>query len=475
MRTALSLALLLSACGSRVFFMESQNQRSTSSLSQKNTAEQNPDENKAWSPETLAEFDKFQQRNLSEDSELSLLLAVNQKYCERINQKTRSCVVDLKLAAQEMKLLGCQVDAAAESMNVTYDVEFSGAAGTYRLIAENTFLSSVFSASGKITWTSTVDGSNNGLRIRDVAVMQLKRIDGTMPSLETFAFALKANGKVVLTKADLLMPEVADNTYYRFNMQPLLALRSQAECSVNSNEVDDLLKAEIEKSLDLKKKRLEKASDVIEQIQAVKSEIGERTPILERERDRSGKLRAELLKNEIQGCFANMPIDKIEVLVNGSLDAGQHRIGKEGHRIGNYGNANRFNFVIGDNFGFVNDEAALALFQPNGQKIIAEQSGRKISALDRLSIGREGSEFYNNRVKEGGVFGIGEKTRYEWFEIKRHSLNAVTILVNGQILYKRVGIQKTFRHNDAGWSDPLFKANEYYTRLMLRSDCGQSK
>jgi hypothetical protein len=210
------------------------------------------------------------------------------------------------------------------------------------------------------------------------------------------------------------------------------------------------------------------------EVAARKEAIIQRHELLQRERDRQGKLTAELLSDSKNGCWADKKIEQMEILITGAHMDRLFRYDANSSHAGSSGTPWTYTFRFGPNIAVINDEQSNAMFIAGGKKIVTDLNTHKISDLEYLKISKGGTKLDSEKrcKKSGGLFG-GQKCRHHHYEETRTQLDEIEIRVNGETLYKRTAMATPFQDGRLEWAEEAFKANERYLELMNRTDCDQ--
>lgn len=221
-------------------------------------------------------------------------------------------------------------------------------------------------------------------------------------------------------------------------------------------------------------KELAELSARVDKLKVVVAPI---TQALERENDRTGKLRNELTGNLATGCFGKAKVEKLEILVKGShLDlpttfeiSHQARTDEDG--------AKKVVFKFGDEFAYSHsDEMQQSIFTSAGRLALTEYSARRIRDFSFIKIDKGGVGWESVTHSYGcGIFNTS--TCEEWRHKERYMfrLDSLTLKVNDNVLYKKDNINFTFKKDSLGWSDSNITANPAYIALMGRTDCPQTQ
>lgn len=216
------------------------------------------------------------------------------------------------------------------------------------------------------------------------------------------------------------------------------------------------------------------------QLTKLKTELGQIQSDLDRERDRTGKI-SNVLKGDLAaGCWAKAKIEKFEILISGEhmpIDAEINRADGD-KAIGDEGNPRQFILSFGDEFNYTHsDEEAQSIFIGSGGKITStEYAGKRIRDFEQIKIVKGGVSWSSvTKSRSCGFLGTGTCSYFENREQNRYRMDTLTIKVNDQILYRKTGINKTFKRGSLDWSDTNISANPEYQALMGKTDCQQAQ
>jgi hypothetical protein len=216
---------------------------------------------------------------------------------------------------------------------------------------------------------------------------------------------------------------------------------------------------------------------MIAQAVQFKGLITTRFPELQGQRDRQGKLTAELMNKSTSGCFSDAKLAKLEILIQGSW-LPRKGMGNTPNPMSalSSGNPSTVTFQLGDSLAVVNDEQTSGMFQPAGRKVVTDFQESKLGDIEYIRIAKGGAGYDSERVcKRSGFLGTGEKCEYQNYEEGRLELNSVEMKANGETFYKRGGIGKQFEGGNLEWRDDQLHINEAWLKLMVRTDCVQGQ
>lgn len=215
---------------------------------------------------------------------------------------------------------------------------------------------------------------------------------------------------------------------------------------------------------------------LINQANQLKGQISARFPELQAQRDRQGQLTAELLNKSASGCFAEMKLAKLEILVKGSW-LPRRPLGASGSPLSDRsaGNPSSVTFQFSDSLAVVNDEQTAGMFQPAGRKVVTELAEYKLGDIEYIRITKGGAAFDSERVCEDGGLFQGQDCEYENYEEARLELDSLELKIDGESFYKRDAIKKQLQHGSLEWRDDQLRINEAWLKLMSREDCAQGQ
>ncbi len=205
-------------------------------------------------------------------------------------------------------------------------------------------------------------------------------------------------------------------------------------------------------------------------IEALVRRVADRQAELQRERDRNGRLKNELLGQSVNGnCWLEQRVKKLEVLVVGShLPNGTpQRTSAESE-----GNAGLIKIVFSENFvAQIDDEENYQLFGTAGKYISQAFGAKLIRDMSFLKIEKGGVHYNSSKKCKSSFLGIKTSCYNEKSETHRYSLGSITVKVNDQVLYSRAGINYTFEGDNFVWQETNLAVNPEYIKLMARTDC----
>lgn len=211
-----------------------------------------------------------------------------------------------------------------------------------------------------------------------------------------------------------------------------------------------------------------------EALNTLKQEIAARREVLERERDRVGKLSFELQGDTAAGCMANQRIEKFEILVQGTHLGPSAKFDSKDHMPPS-GSPAQIRMLYGDALAqTVSDEEAAPVFRNDGRLISTEFNASRIADIQFVKIIKGGIGFISNRICVS-QFIFFTSCHYENNEVNRYRLDGVTLKVNDEVLYKKDAISHTFEGDKREWTDMNISLNPEFLRLMARTDCPQKQ
>jgi hypothetical protein len=205
-------------------------------------------------------------------------------------------------------------------------------------------------------------------------------------------------------------------------------------------------------------------------IEALVRRVAARQPDLQRERDRNGRLKSELVGQASNaGCWKEQKVKKLEVLVGGN-----HLPNSESKRTSeeSRGDAGLIKIVFSENFvAQIDNEEKYQLFASAGKYISQDFSDKLVRDITRLKIEKGGIHFNSQKVCSSSWLGIKTSCYYRKSETHRYSLGSITIKINDQVLFSRKGINHTFEGDNRVWEEKDLAVNPEYIKLMARNDC----
>lgn len=234
-------------------------------------------------------------------------------------------------------------------------------------------------------------------------------------------------------------------------------------------------------------------SELVDRFLGLVAEISARQKSLERERDRRGKLQLELLGlGSGGGCMQGMPIDKVELIIDGDhllpLDVSQQYEKTTGLTAPKDEMELNFEFTLGRNgkrVVYLNDEKKEPLFASGIRKIIPiEDKDFTLGDLQYIQIKKPEHYHQTTSICAGQIlsqceqtYGVTKKVE----EKERFVLRALKIKVNTELVYERENIDFGFVANSKAsesikekglvWKDTNIMLNEAFIRLMQVEQC----
>lgn len=411
-----------------------------------------------------------------QQGELFFLQSLNGKLCTRLQQLRTQCVASAGLIPEaNEQVLNCVsgVDAGA-ALQHSFEVEFQGPAGDFTMSAnEEQYETTVFKSgagSQKITWKEKFHQLTKAPRVLEIFEARLNGPRGkTLNKADIGTFRFKVNGQVVFAKANLVPTTSGNTRSLSIDLAKLIELQNSASCQVTDQEIIQLREqAQAEAtSQENAQPNPAQAGLTTSQIQQKLTQVSTE---LERERSRKLALEKELGVKSNGGCWASVPINKLEILVDGAhlenSAAGTSKEAKE-----NEGNALAYDFMFGETFKVSNpNENQNALFRPGGRLVSTDFSDINIGEINLIKIRKNGVSYVSNRQMSGcGLFGCSSS--FINMETNITSLSTLRIKVNDQLVYERSGIGHTFDRDHREWADFNITRNPAYLALMLRNDC----
>lgn len=441
--------------------------------------------------DALAQEKGLLQRRESEGSYLSLLRGINRKFCVKLAQFRAQCPTQARLVSDDVEqVLGCVGDPDQNlEFQQSFKVSIDGQAGVrWRFRADNTYeTGSLENGAGQVvSFHQNLGQSVLAPRLNEVTDLRLIPVDPVAPGSAVPKIEFNVGATAFFTEHDLL-PVSGTEGHYRLDPGRIFDLRSSDACRVTAKELDDIAAqvkeggsdgavtpspapAETEpdaggsvaQQLEAARKRLE----TVKQIVAPISEA------LDRERDRNGKLRKEILNDNNIGCFATQPINKIEILVRGlalprsAPDSSDTKAPRAAT-----GNPRQFQFWFGDALGAIHpDEAQQSIFNANGRLVVQGLADRKIADIEHATVKKGGIGAFAEEDCST-VLGLFKRCSWRNGEADMYRLDGLTVKVNDEVLYQNENINYSFKKGTLQWNDARLRANPAYVRLMNRSDC----
>lgn len=419
--------------------------------------------------------------------ELRLLEAWNQGLCQRLNQQTLECPASSPLIPRaNSAVLNCSSSAGEAKIVQNYSLLIDAGGGSTPSIPVSLsanggmFRSPAVSGTSPttISWQATGSSVTDSPRFVDLVSLYLRDEDGKMAGdfkLENVRqFELRIQDQMLLTRSDL----VSDSSGgVSVALASLERLRQSPACTVSAAEIDSIrLKAR-----DSLSKGDQPSSKAPQNESEAKSQLPTLQANLDRERSRNRALQSALGQDSTRGCWADVPLKTLEIIVdggpggsNGEIEAGRSRSPKASE-----GNPDSYSFQLGDllKVSAINS-ADSSLFRTEGRVIKNDFASQPTSVgeLRYLKITRGGVAYAHRSTQEcdNGFLGIGAGCDTIFFnkEVGVTNLQRLRVLVNGQVAYDRDSINHTFKNGSLMFTDTNFRSNRAWQVLMSRRDCG---
>lgn len=427
------------------------------------------------------------------EEQLNALRLGNNRLCERLFTHRKECPVAARLRSTDNeKVLGCvgNYEDGARLVPKFFVRLKSTSSGSFFLRADNAYDSTSFTSNGslmEVKWNPINSSDTKTPRIWDLAQLKFKAAPGASISKNDISeFEFWVNDKLIIDQADLVA--ISDSTAtLDISLGRLLiwkndSVKTESPCMIADEEIDSIISgAKTDAStgsafsLEEKKADTHNADDVRKldalktEITNIKKQLGEFVLNIERESDRSGKLTRELIGDRNVGCFARLPINTLELEINGAHLPNKDVVISE-ERRSDVNNPRQFTFTFGDQFAHVNpDEEQQSLIVSGGHLLSRKFTGKRIGDIEYISIEKGGIGIDSMENCWKTWFG----TRCEWqnSEKNRYRLDSIAIKVNGEVLYRQDAVNFTFQEGKLLWSDKNLGVNQAFRALMRRTDC----
>ena len=442
---------------------------------------------------------ELKDRKKATHNQLALVQQVNNKFCQRLFQYRNECGPAARLLPDPTeKVFGC-VSNVDNPLHLTpqFTVKVAGSAAQFKLVADQNIESSPFfgGQTTVLTWNADASKDKQSPRISDLINLKLKQLSGTLTPLADLDFEFKMGSAVVFNKADLFaIPDSLSS--YRLNVLALSEDQRSPACRVPDSELAlliELARKDIEAQPALEDTAAasspvpagtldesalatdaEKLALLKKNIDTLRAGIGLQASSLDRENDRNGKLRRELMGDASTGCFAKQSLNKLEIILKGEhlvLPDWDRLLAK--NAVAPVGSPKQITFQFGDDLSYVHaDEEQQSVFRADGSLVITTFTNRKIGDIERISL-KKGGVSYDSLKNCWNTFPLGQACEWQNRESARYKLNGIAIKVNDQLLYSRDAIGFELKKDFLEWSDKNLAANPDYVALMRRQDCQQ--
>jgi hypothetical protein len=446
--------------------------------------------------ETLA---SLKQDWIEKNKTLIKLQEVNKALCKRLAEYRTKCAPTVRvLDSTADKALQCQDNYEdGSSLAHTFSIKANAPMGNkfFYLIADGTYESSIFAdgTEGVLKWAKAGDKTTLAPKLRALKTMRIKAAEGTMPPVSAMSFEVRLDNTLLFDQTSIVTPpaDQLDAGYYELKLDRIEQLRKTADCMLS----DENLEAVVKKALadaaptvdnleDETFGQLPEGSTINEKttllalqnvITASETKIGELALKNDREDDRNGKLNKELMSDASVGCFAEQPINSMEIIIGGAHLAIDPKISYSKEKRPDDSLAKQLNFSFGGDLKYPHlDEETNKII--GGAALKIDTWGQyKVKDIEFINIEKMGigwESVYNEWPTWGG---LGKGSEYQNHERFMYQMTSVDIKINGQLFYSRTGLNQILRTGSLKWSDQNLMMNRAYRTLMNRTDVCSAK
>jgi hypothetical protein len=404
-------------------------------------------------------------------TELLYLKSLNKNYCVRLTKLKSECALSAPvLDADADVLTSCSADAASTSIQNKFELSFKAISPIKISLNDGVYVSDTLGAentdfSGEVKFKELVPGTSKGPRIGDIFNLKLlntvSRPNNPFGVADVEKFELKANGKVIVTKLDLINK---DGGVF-LNVDNFKKILTTPACAISNKDLQ-----EIQDSSQQEAKKTE--ADVLASIEKDFAEPQKLLAELNRERTRSQNFEYLATGQVNRGCWASQKVSTLEVQIVGSK-VGDKSLGNDDKGKKPTGAPKSYTFALSDSVKLGHaDEGSKSVFKPDGKLTSANFSNSTVAELQFLKITKNGVGYrFTKGARKCGFLGTSTCGEYENYETDRTNISGIKVLVNGEILYERSGISHTFENNALSFIEDKFTQNRAYLNLMARSDC----
>lgn len=422
--------------------------------------------------------------------ELRLLEAWNQGLCQRLNQQTLECPASAPLIPRSNSaVLNCSSSAGQAKVIQNYSLLIDAGGGSTPsipvslLASGGKFRSPPVSGPSPTVFNWQTSGSNGSDSPRFVDVMSLYlrdeygKLAGEFKLENVRQFELRVQDQTLLTRSDL----VSDSSGgVSVSLSSLERLRQSPACTVSAAEIESIrikAKESLSKGEQANSKATQKERESENQLPALRDN-------LEREQARNRALQRALGQDVTRGCWAEVPLKTLEIIVDGGPGGvnGEIEAGKSGSPKTSTGSPDSYSFELGDLLKVAATNAADSpLFRPEGRVMRDDFASQPTSVGDLryLKITRGGVSYNYESAQEceDDFFSFQPVCNTVFYnrQIGVTNLQRLRVLVNGQVAYDRDNINHTFANGSLVFTDNDFRSNRAWQVLMSRNDCGLTR
>jgi hypothetical protein len=435
---------------------------------------------------------------LEKNKTLIKLQEVNRGLCKRLAEYRTKCAPTARiLAAASDKALECQ-DNYEDGTSLTHQftVKANAPMGNklFHLVADGNYESSTFAdgTDGALKWAKSGDKATLAPKLRALKTMRIKAAEGVMPPVSAMNFEVRLNNALLFDQTSIVPPADQQGVqFYDLKLDKVELLKKTADCMLSDEDLDAVVKKALEDVAptvdnleDETFGQLPEGSTLNEKttllalqnvITASEAKLGELALKNGREDDRNGKLNKELMSDASVGCFAEQPINTVEIVIGGAHLAIDPKISYSKQKRPDDSFAKQLNFSFGGDLKHPHlDEEANKII--GGAPLKIDTWGQyKVKDIEFINIEKMGigwESVYNEWPTWGG---LGKGSEWQNHERFMYQMTSVDIKINGQLFYSRTGLNHILRTGSLKWSDQNLMMNRAYRTLMNRTDVCSAK
>lgn len=432
---------------------------------------------------------------LAEKKELASLGRVNEALCQKLNEMKSSCLGRKAISqgawTEELSCDGSYQKSRGES-KISVSIK-SPDVSTFRIRINDVYESDVLKAGvSDLLFSSLVDETSTAPLFSNVSKAELMLLstnstgkNGSSASVELLVDGqvlisdhiegLTAGDKKSLSLANLYNELISDRC--RMSREALdQMIRDASEGKVASYADSDFINANDEAgSGDESFFSPLNQNDTValqQRYTQILDGLKELYPKVEGERNRSLKLKNELIGNSGIGCHLKQDIEIIRLTIEGNKIREDVKLNSGSTRQGE-GDPETLSVQLGTDIGFsVQNFVGTTVPEINFQ-------GQKLAGISQLILRKMGTSYDNvqKSCDQGIVTGFlknltGSNTCYDVYEEHVMSIDSITLEVNGIILFQRNNLNILLNHLHQGWSLPdISKSNPLWAEMLQDTSC----
>ena len=415
--------------------------------------------------------------------QLMQVFSIRDALCERHSELLNACMVHTPLSTQFWRTPGCK-PAKNSWPNRNYSAELKGVTGKFILVLDNAIESNLLTPNSiqKLNWVARGNRNLRDLKLSDIGSFKLKSAGGVIEDLKAIKFTFKLDDDVLLTEQDFVESESTETSIILNHLQISKKL-SSPECVVDDNNIQEIVQGAISSTLEPEPfvapsvnpelKTEENVRNLEHWITDTQRQFEAKSDIYLSTAQDISRLRRDL-RGELQlGCWGRDVIKSFEINIKGEhLPLSDWDRNSTSVPLGVIGNPTQTVVDFGGGLRFTNaDEKTTPIFHENGKWTVDANTDLTIGDISNVVIQKGGYAYQTTKNCWSTWGGLGTACEWQNRESNRYRLDALSIKVNGQLVYQRDSLNVTFERSSLNWIEKELTSNPAYISLMRRRDC----